>query len=516
MAELLTFPSQSITSRPEANAEHEGWSRSGLLTDGQARVAALDAERSFIVEAPAGSGKTGLLMQRFLNLLASPETTAPEEILAITFTRKATAELRERILQQLEAAATDAPLQDPGSPFEQTTRALAQAALDRDRQHGWGLLTEPRRLRIQTIDALCIEIAGTLPLLSGSARRTPVDDASELYRRAARNTLRQLGGPDRPLHEALHSVLLHRDGNLADVETLLAEMLGAREQWAELVPLDRASLTDEVLDRQVRLRLERTLESIVCAGLTRALRLLPAGALAELSTLAHTYAGEPGYNGKDSPIVLCSDRPRPPAAEAAHLDHWHALLCLLLTRDCGWRKVLHKNNLGFELSKPDKLRLEQLIAELQSEPLREALEAVRCLPPARYPEDQWQQAKALFRLLLHALAELRLLFSETGQCDFTEFSLAARLALAHHAEDFAASSGAGLRHLLVDEMQDTSSAQYDLLTALTRSWDGSSQTLFLVGDPKQSIYLFRQARVERFLRTARDAQLGDVPLSTLR
>ena len=493
----------------------EGLPSKPLPEDATARSEALDTCRSFIVEAPAGSGKTGLLVQRFLNLLGSPDTSAPEEILAITFTRKATAELRERILSQLEAAAADSPLSNSAAPFDYQTRSLAQAVLARDRERGWNLLSSPRRLRIQTIDSLCIEIAATLPLLSGVAARTPTDDPTELYREAARSTLRQLGGPDRALHNALHTVLLHRDGSLADVESLLAEMLATREQWAELVPLDRASLTDEFLDQQVRLRLERTLEHVVCAGLTRALKAIGPSALAELAAFAHEFSTEPGYEGKSSPIVLCTDHPGPPAAEAAHLDHWHALINLVFTASCGWRAGFNVNQIGFPLTKAAKERLKNLIQNIQCEPLRETLESVRQLPAAKYPDDQWHHAKALFRLLLHALAELRLLFSRAGQSDFTEFSLAARQALRDHADDFASSSGAPLRHLLVDEMQDTSSAQYDLLTALTRTWDGASQTLFLVGDPKQSIYLFRQARVERFLRTTRDRALGDVPLQAL-
>lgn len=513
MAELLTFPASSASQAniPEASVELSSASRSSY--DVLAREEALDAQRSFVVEAPAGSGKTGLLMQRFLHLLGS--VAEPEEVLAITFTRKATAELRDRVLQQLEAAAAQAPLAAPETPFARKTRELALSALARDRERGWRLLGEPRRLRVQTIDALCIEIAGSLPLLSAAASRRPTENASELYREAARNTLLQLGGPDRILDEALHAVLLHRDGNLADVEALLAGMMQTREQWAELLPLDHAAMSDQALDEQVRPKLERALEQVVCAGLTRALRLMPSSALTELAALAHRYAGEPGYQGRPSPILLCREYPGSPRDEAAHLDHWRALLSLLLTKEHEWRKSFAVNAIQLTLEKEDRERLKELVVEIQSEPLREALEGVRCLPPARYPDEQWVQAKALFRLLLHSLAQLKLLFAERGECDFTEFSLAARQALAERPEDFARNSGVTLRHLLVDEMQDTSSAQYDLLTALTRFWDGSSQTVFLVGDPKQSIYLFRQARVERFLRTAAEKRLGDVPLVPL-
>ena len=532
MAEVLPFPTPNTDSNPtpgttpnpsvgtptNPGAPDLSHLEIGVPTDAQARQSALDTRASWIVEAPAGSGKTGLLMQRYLKLLSEPEVAQPEEVLAITFTRKATAELRARILHELESAWAEKPLADPTNTFAANTREFAQAALLRDTQLGWQLLENPHRLRIRTIDSVCTEIANSLPLLSGSgAGRSPVEDADPLYLLAARRTLLQLGGSDASLHNALRTVLLHRDASLPDCERLLARMLAAREQWAELVPLDRASLTDDTLENEVRPRLERSLEAIVCSGLTRAVNALPAPALHELTQLAQRLSIEPGYKGADSPIAFCSNRNEPPEARAEHLNHWIALIDLLLTKDGSWRRGFAVNHIGFTAPKPAKQQLETLIADLSTDPIREALCSVRDLPPARYPDEQWHVAKALFRLLLHALAELKVLFAERSECDFAEYALAAREALRTDtgAADLATASGATLRHLLVDEMQDTSSSQYELIHLLTSSWDGHSQTLFLVGDPKQSIYLFRQARVERFLRTMREARLGEVPLGVL-
>jgi ATP-dependent helicase/nuclease subunit A len=501
MADLLRFP--AATSTPAVLASD----------DAEARAQALDTRDSCIVEAPAGSGKTGLLVQRYLKLLGDETVEQPEEVLAITFTNKATAELRERVLEQLQAARGE-PLAADAESFERETRELAEAAIARSVRLGWGLLERPTRLNIRSIDSVCAEIANSLPLLSGvGGPRQPVGDAEPLYRLAARRTLLQLGGADAALHEALRTVLLHRDGNLQDCEALLAGMLQTREQWGELVPLTPGGLDDH----DVRLTLERSLESIVCAGLSRALRAMPAGVLEELTSLAARLGVAPGYRDNASPIAVCAGRHEPPEAAAKHLDHWVALIGLVLKPDRKWRKRHSQADMKFEIPKADAARLKDLVQSIQNDGLEAALGGVLALPPAKYPDDQWAVAKALFHVLRRALAELRLLFAERGECDFAEFALAARAALRAEegSSDLALSAGGTLRHLLVDEMQDTSSGQYELLELLTRSWDGHSQTLFLVGDPKQSIYLFRQARVERFLRTMKERRLGEIELKPL-
>jgi ATP-dependent exoDNAse (exonuclease V) beta subunit len=483
------------------------------------RRRALDTRLSAIVEAPAGSGKTGLLLQRYLKLLGEGGVSQPEEVLAITFTRKATAELRERVLEQLHAAAANRPLPEDAGSFERETRALAEAALRADVRHEWRLLDQPQRLRIRTIDALCAEIAHTLPLLSGSGTSQPVESAEPLHREAARRTLLELGGSDAALNDALETVLLHRDGNLMDCETLLARMLEHRQQWGDLVPLDAESLSDEHLDTQVRPRLERSLEAIVCAGLQCALNAMPKDALVDLSELAARLGHESSYHPTEgSPVAIWAGRTEPPGACAEDLAYWQALLHLLFTKGSEWRKSFRPSYLGFNISYEDGGLLKGLVEQIQCDELTEAMKSIRSLPAPRFPDDQWRVAKALFRLLRHALIHLKILFAETGHCDFTELALAACEAVAAEdgVADLAHSPVARLTHLLVDEMQDTSSSQYRLLERLTHSWDGHSQTVFLVGDPKQSIYLFRQARVERFLRTFAERRLCDLPLEPLR
>jgi ATP-dependent helicase/nuclease subunit A len=102
------------------------------------------------VRAPAGSGKTTLLSQRFLTLLA--EVDEPGQVVAITFTNAAAAEMRNRILDDLRQA-------EPGP--------IAARALQRSQALGWDLLNLPAQLRIQTIDSFCRDLALQQPVLSG-------------------------------------------------------------------------------------------------------------------------------------------------------------------------------------------------------------------------------------------------------------------------------------------------------------------------------------------------------------
>ena len=131
------------------------------MSDARARERAIEPASSFIVQAPAGSGKTELLIQRYLKLLA--HVKIPEEILAITFTRKATEEMRTRITSALEAAQNPPP--EILEPHQRLTRELALAVLQQNEKYQWQLLDFPRRLRISTIDAFCANLVRQMPFL---------------------------------------------------------------------------------------------------------------------------------------------------------------------------------------------------------------------------------------------------------------------------------------------------------------------------------------------------------------
>ncbi len=191
----------------------------------------------------------------------------------------------------------------------------------------------------------------------------------------------------------------------------------------------------------------------------------------------------------------------------------------MLARD-DWRKQLSAHRLGPDFADPGmRQRLRDLIDDLRGlAGVREALLELRRAPAAHLSEDDVAAIRALSSVLSRAAAELHADFAEAQRVDYTYVMGAARQALTEGGEptDLALRAGLALRHILVDEFQDTSLAQFQLLETLTVGWEeGDGRTLFVVGDPMQSIYRFRDAEVGLFLK-ARAAGIGQVKLKALR
>jgi len=473
-----------------------------LEEDAAARLRALDLA-SFIVEAPAGAGKTELLTQRYLRLLA--EVEQPEEVLALTFTNKAATEMRDRILGSLETAARD---KQPEQPHKQATFQLAGAVLAHDARLGWGLLGHPGRLRITTLDALCASLARQMPYLSRFGSQPGVaEDAEEHYATAARRTLEMVEGGT-PDAEVVAEALAYMDNHAGRLESLLVAMLGRRDQWLQ----HAARIENGLLKAEV----EAGFAALIARDLAQLAAILDARWQALLMPLARFAAAL-------VPDVLgpLEDWHAPLAADIADLPRWRALATLLLTGTGTLRKSLTKN-IGFPADKefkPQKEAMSALLGQLAGvDGLESGLAQLGSLPAPHLSDGEWATVACFSRLLRLAAGQLWLAFQEAGEVDFIEIASRAGLALGDDEAptDLAQALDYRIRHLLVDEFQDTSPSQVELIEKLTRGWAvGEGRTLFVVGDPMQSIYRFRKADVGLFLRV-RERGIGDIRLEHLR
>ena len=471
--------------------------------DQQQRERALDASRSILVQAPAGSGKTDLLTRRFLRLLSEVED--PGQIVAITFTKAAAAEMRNRILSELEKAA-GSPVQNDD---EFSMESLAQRALQRSRALGWDLLKMPAQLRISTIDSFCREIAIQEPLLSGMGGGLDItDNPAELYHRAARRTLEQIGEPDSDLlapelSPAIEALLWWRDNGWQDLESLLTGMLAQRDRWMQDFLV--AGTPDWTTLRE---KLERPFARVVGEAIRELDQFFDPETRDEAMDLARFACGQRN-KWKQCRLFQIAGLPCAPFNAAQDLEQarqgYVCLADLLLTQDGTLRKSVSVT-LGFPRESPEeKLRIVSVLDRLRTVPgLEERLDAIRDLPPARYPEEDWRIVRACFTLLRHAAGELRVVFAEAGVVDFAEVAQVALRVLRGDdgfPTDAAFPVADRIRHLLIDEFQDTSRKQHKLISALVAAWpDSPGRSVFVVGDPMQSIYFFRDADAELFSR----------------
>lgn len=460
-----------------------------MVEDKDVRARVLDITKSFLVQAPAGSGKTAILVQRFLKALAVVKS-GPEEIVAITFTRKAAAEMRERILNTLQFAATQPA---PNDEYQLMLWQLGKQVLARDASEDWQILSNPARLKIQTIDALCASITKQMPILSRFGAQPQIEQNSEhLYARAVDSLIQSFDHEQNYMgKQALFKLLQYLDNDRIKVKKLLIQMLQKREHWLP-------TIAKHMYSQNLRSYLEQGL-IFACEE-----------AVEDLNEVVPPVLDV---------MVMGVDEPQ-------SLDEWLSIVDKLLTAEGSYRKTVGVDQ-GFHppskaTNKEEKQQLkaakDTMIAMLDHlrphEEFRQQLAVLRELPPLGYTEPQWEIVAALIEVLPLLAAQLTVVFRDQGQVDFIAVALSALTALQDQETptDLSLALDCKIRHILVDEFQDTSHIQFRLLEYLTITWEPhDGRTLFLVGDPMQSIYRFRQAEVGLFLK-AKDQGVGNVQL----
>ena len=443
--------------------------------------AALDPRHSVVVEACAGSGKTWLLVSRIVRLLLAG--SAPSEILAITFTRKAAQEMQARLNDWLRLLAT-APETDVREFLRQ--RALSDDEIARS-------LSQARRLyeialhsrpgvTINTFHGWFLDLLQHAPLQTGASGSVALlEQTSPLIDEAWQALAEQL--LDAPDSATAHSLThLFRDYGLSNTRDLMQRFITHRAEWwtytqgqADPTAFALEQLSDELgIDFDQEILPPLFADEILSAALER---------FADLLAQRDTPTDQK-FALQIQAALTCPDLE----------DRFNALLPAFFTSTGTPRarkpsQALSKN-LGAENAERYLHLNERIVQRLSEAKLLRTEQAALC-----FNRDVLICGQAL----LQHYQELK---DARGVLDFTDIEYRARTLLTEsdHAAYMQYKLDARYRHILLDEFQDTNPLQWQIL----KSWfdaaveAGRSPCIFVVGDPKQSIYRFRGADARLF------------------
>lgn len=464
-----------------------------MILDNDVRKKALNPEQSYIVQAPAGSGKTELLTQRYITLLNTVKN--PEEILAITFTKKAAAEMKNRIIRTLE---------NHNETSSHVPKSLIEEVLRKDSQYHWHLLENPARLRIMTLDAFSLSLLRRMPIRSKLGGTPNIsENAKYLYQHAIQALLRECQS-NTLLNQAFENICLHLDNKFDHIESLLIEMLSKREQWLTYaVQLSREHIPTKTL-------LEKGLINAIKEHIHQTIQAFPLSHQTSFIDILIYVA-----NNLNKPTQFVQSLAMDLFSESAldALSAWEFAHTVFFTKALEIRKSFTIDN-GFpppsgctfptekKLRENKKIEVQTLAENLQQHPqFLSFFKQIAYLPLPEYQHEQLLLLKDLFMVMVHLSGLLQISFSQHHTIDFPELTIRALNALDDDDSptDLALTLDYQIHHVLIDEFQDTSISHLKLIEKLVTGWQpGDGKSIFIVGDPMQSIYKFRDADVSLF------------------
>nr|WP_314626381.1 UvrD-helicase domain-containing protein [uncultured Noviherbaspirillum sp.] len=457
---------------------------------------ACDPARSVAVEACAGSGKTWLLVARMLRLLLAG--AEPSELLAITFTRKAAQEMRERLMLLLRDlalqpdAAVRVLLAERGVPERDLAGAmpLARGLYER-------VLSSGQSLSIDTFHSWFARLLQLAPLSSGVPHGYALaENGGEMMADAYNGIMQSLDEPDMaPVRAAL--LALYEQVGDWNARRLIESFAGKRAEWwaANMAGDPLAWLRAMCGEGQPDPRLSVWESDVLQQTISQLAALLGQGAKrnAERATLIELAMDEgPSLAAFDQLLAqFCDDK-----GEARGHDHKRGKLLAAIERELGDGGVAMFEMLCSTLSRT-LWELQRRSREGQVLALNEALFTVGAAYLERY-----QALKAERRVF-----------------DFSDLEWQAWRLLnsPEHAAYLQSRLDARYSHILLDEFQDTNPLQWSIVRAWLSAYGaGAAQpSVFIVGDPKQSIYRFRRAEPRVFAAaTAMLAEQGAAVLRT--
>jgi ATP-dependent exoDNAse (exonuclease V) beta subunit len=343
-----------------------------------------------------------------------------------------------------------------------------------------------------------------------------LEKVGPLYEEAARRALAH--GDDDAFGRAVERVLAADDQRYTKLSELIAAMLPGRDRWLPLLAgrLGAASALDAAQLGRARQLLDEDLELLVTRALRDAHEAVGVQRIAAFSALLAGAAARLG--GMQPDLAAWSGDLSALRPAAADLARWRELVAAVLTKQGTVRKRAAPAA-GFVPKSPDRQSMQDLLEELAHEPRTvRNLHDVAALPDPCYSDLQWERVRDVAQVMVLAAGHLEQVFRERGAADFPAVGMAALRALGSPLAptDLALGLDYRLRHILVDEFQDTSGTQLELLRLLTAGWQqDDGRSVFCVGDPMQSIYGFRQAEVRAFLELADDG-IGDLRFNVQR
>ena len=441
------------------------------LPDAGDRADAVDPRLNIVLEASAGTGKTRVLVDRYVNLVRAG--VEPRHILAITFTRKAAAEMRERILDTLR-------------------RSAAQGGIDPRR---WRHLREHlAEVAISTIDAFCLGLLREFPLEAGLDPGFGMADETEALRLADEALDRAL---------AICRAVAREDPAVALV---FAELGDAQLRAGLAGLLDRRLVAGPILDRAVRPTPRELTPARVAADARARLSATLGGVEGGLERfLMSGPVAHPRYRLFAADVLRAMTPTDQPGSESGIRLLVDGIEDYFFTRTGAPRRKW--TAYAAEHARDARaLRAHRAAATALAERLAGDLHAFRRDLNAVLTRGVWK----LFRI---ARDEYRDVLDEHAVVDFAG-ALERALALLSDRGEFTRSRyllESRYQHLLVDEFQDTSDAQWQLVWHLVQAWregvgmdqdQALAPTIFVVGDRKQSIYGFRDADARVLARAA--------------